>query len=302
VKSVLQESLRKTRQVIFGRVLTMLGESELNDSAWDAAEALLIGSDMGVRTAQEVVIRLQTHVANHGLTARTQLNTTLKEVLLDLLPAPKTMNLDRSRLLNVIVIVGVNGSGKTTTIAKLARHFGRDGWNIALAAADTFRAAATEQLQAWGQLLEVPVIYGEVGSDPAAVVYNAIAAARARNLNLLIVDTAGRLHTKHNLMEELKKVCRIAGKNVHDAPHEVWLVTDGTTGQNAFSQASNFKDSVGLTGVIVSKLDSTSKGGVIFGIQRDLGLPVRFVGVGEEVEDLIAFNPVSFVEGLISEP
>jgi fused signal recognition particle receptor len=297
---VLQQSLRKTRQAIFGRVMTLLGENQLTDQTWDDIEALLIQSDMGLQTAQDVVKSLRSRAAEQGLTTLDQLNAALSDVLVDTLPASKPFNLDKSLLLNVILVVGVNGSGKTTTIAKLAKQFDRQDWRVILAAGDTFRAAATEQLQVWGQRLQIPVVVGEIGSDPGAVVYNAIRAARARERNLLIVDTAGRLHTKYNLMEELKKIHRIISKNVHGAPHETWLVADGTTGQNALTQAANFKDAVGLSGVIVSKLDSTAKGGVVFGIGRELGLSVRYIGVGEGDEDLVAFEPQAFVKSLLS--
>lgn len=280
--------------------MTLLGENQLTDQTWDDLEALLIQSDMGLQAAQDVVKALRGRAAEQGLTTLDQLNTALADVLVSTLPVVKALNLDQSLLLNVVLVVGVNGSGKTTSIAKLAKQFNREGWRVILAAGDTFRAAATEQLQVWGERLNIPVVVGEIGSDPGAVVYNAIRAARARERNLLIVDTAGRLHTKYNLMEELKKIQRIIAKNVHGAPHETWLVADGTTGQNALTQAANFKDAVGLSGVIVSKLDSSAKGGVIFGIGRELDLPVRFIGVGEGDEDLLAFEPQAFVKSLLS--
>lgn len=300
--AVLQESLRKTRQAIFGRVMALLGETELDDHVWDDVEALLIQSDMGLQAAQDVVSAVRQHVAEGGMTTLAQANAALSEVLIGLLPAAKPLNLDKSYLLNVVLVVGVNGSGKTTTIAKLAKQFSGQGWRVMLAAGDTFRAAATEQLQVWGERLKLPVIVGDIGSDPGAVVYNAIRAARARDCNLLIIDTAGRLHTKYNLMEELKKIHRIIAKNVHDAPHESWLVADGTTGQNALTQVINFKDAIGLSGVIVTKLDSSAKGGVVFGIGRELGLPVRYIGVGEGDGDLVAFDPRTFVESLLDTP
>ena len=297
---MLQDSLRKTRQAIFGRVKTLLGESELTDAAWDDIEALLIQSDMGLATAHEITQALQKRAAEQGLTTLDQLSTALADALVAALPAESPVNLNKSLLLNVILVVGVNGSGKTTSIAKLARRYDEQGWRVILAAGDTFRAAATEQLKVWGERLEIPVVTGESGGDAAAVVYNAIRAARARERNLLIVDTAGRLHTKYNLMEELKKIHRIIAKNVHDAPHETWLVADGTTGQNALSQAVSFKDAIGLSGVIVSKLDSTAKGGIVFALGRELGLPVRFIGVGEGDSDLLPFEPAVFVEGLLT--
>jgi fused signal recognition particle receptor len=276
-----------------------LGESELTDQTWEDLEALLIQSDMGLQTAQDVVTTLRKRVSEGGLTTLDQLHAALRDVLVELLPVPGPMNLDPSQLLTVVLVVGVNGSGKTTSIAKLAKQFDRQGWQVMLAAGDTFRAAATEQLQVWGDRLGIPVIVGDAGSDPGAVVYNAIRAARAREKNLLIVDTAGRLHTRYNLMEELKKMHRIVAKNVHGAPHEVWLVSDGTTGQNALAQAASFKGAVGLTGVIVTKLDSSAKGGIVFGIGRELGLPVRYIGIGEGNDDLVVFEPHDFVESLL---
>jgi fused signal recognition particle receptor len=298
---VLQDSLRKTRQAIFGRVMTLLGETQLTDQTWDDIEALLIQSDMGLATAQDITQALRKRAAEQGMTTLDQLNSSLADALVAALPIPKPVNLDPSMLLNVILIVGVNGSGKTTSIAKLGRQFNEQGWRVILAAGDTFRAAATEQLQVWGERLDIPVIVGEIGSDPASVVYNAIRAARARERNLLIVDTAGRLHTKYNLMEELKKIHRIIAKNVHDAPHETWLVADWTTGQNSLTQAASFKDTIGLSGVIVSKLDSTARGGIVFAIGRELELPVRYIGVGESDSDLLSFEPRAFVESLLGD-
>lgn len=296
---MLQNSLRKTRQAIFGRVMTLLGENQLTESVWDDVEALLIQSDMGLPAAESIVAGLKKHAADEGLTTIGQMHGALERALVEALPAPGPLNFDRANLLNVLLVVGVNGSGKTTSIAKVAKRYHADGWKIILAAGDTFRAAATEQLQVWGDRLQIPVVVGEIGSDPGAVVYNAIRAARGRERNLLIVDTAGRLHTKFNLMEELKKLHRIIAKNVHGAPHETWLVADGTTGQNGLTQAANFKDTVGLTGVIVSKLDSTAKGGIVFGIGRELGLPVRFIGVGEGDGDLVDFDRDLFVKSLL---
>jgi fused signal recognition particle receptor len=222
----------------------------------------------------------------------------MKSVLESMLTTPESLNLDPQRLLNVILVVGVNGSGKTTTIAKLTRHLSDQEWKVMLAGGDTFRAAASEQLQKWGTQLDVPVIAGQAGGDPGAVTYDAIRAARSRSRNVLIVDTAGRLHTRFNLMEELKKIRNVLSKNVHDAPHETLLVLDGTTGQNALTQAEHFKLSIGVTGVIVSKLDSSAKGGMIFAVANDLQLPVRFIGVGEGSDDLIPFDRTAFVAGL----
>ncbi len=295
------ESLRRTRQAVFGRVATMLGATELNDATWDEVEALLVQADMGVETALRVTADLRIQVQREGLTTRDELRTALKNALLNLFPQPVAARLDRANLLNVVLIVGVNGSGKTTSVAKLARRFSVEGWRVMLAAADTFRAAAIQQLEVWGDRMSVPVIVGQPGGDPGAVTYDAIRAARAQKRNLLLVDTAGRLHTKFNLMEELKKIHTVTAKNVHGAPHEVWLVLDGTTGQNALAQARQFTDAVGVTGVIVTKLDGTAKGGMVFAIGNELGLPVRYIGLGEGSDDLLPFDAASFVDGLIDE-
>jgi fused signal recognition particle receptor len=295
-----RESLRRTRQAFFGRVATLLGATQLDEQTWDEVEALLIQADLGVETALSVTETLRRRVRSEGLTAHEQLETALRETLLSLLPenAGSPLGSPGDRLLTVVLVVGVNGSGKTTTIAKLARRYSGQGWGVMLAAADTFRAAAVEQLETWGERVGVPVVAGQIGGDPGAVVYDAIRAARARDRSLLIVDTAGRLHTKYNLMEELKKVRRVAAKNVHDAPHAVWLVLDGTTGQNALAQARHFEEAVGVTGVIVAKLDSTARGGMVFAIGHELGLPVRYVGVGEGVDDLLSFDAGAFVDSL----
>jgi fused signal recognition particle receptor len=205
---------------------------------------------------------------------------------------------DPTRPLTVILIVGVNGSGKTTSIAKLAAYYKRQGRSILLAAADTFRAAAGEQLDIWAQRVGVPIVGGQPGSDPGAVVFDAAQAARARNANLLIADTAGRLHTQYNLMQELKKVRNVAAKAVPGAPHETLLAIDATTGQNALTQAKQFKEAVAVSGVILAKLDGTAKGGIVFAIAHELGLPVRFVGTGEHVEDWAEFDADVFVDGL----
>ncbi len=295
-----RETLRLTRQAFFGRVAALVGASELDERAWEDIEALLIQADVGVETALAVTDRLRTLIRRNGLTTRQQMMQVLKEVLLSRLPSPGPMNLDPDRLLNIVLIVGVNGSGKTTTIAKLASRLTGDGWKVLLAAADTFRAAAADQLEAWGERIGVPVIVGQAGGDPGAVVYDAIRAAHARRYNLLLIDTAGRLHTKFNLMEELKKLQRVAAKSVHEAPHEVWLVLDGTTGQNALAQARHFKEALNITGVIVTKLDSTARGGMIFAIGQELNLPVRYVGVGETLLDLVPFEPQTFVENLFA--
>ncbi|MEW6239676.1 MAG: signal recognition particle-docking protein FtsY, partial [Chloroflexota bacterium] len=201
---------------------------------------------------------------------------------------------------SVILLVGVNGSGKTTTAAKLGQRFLAEGRTVLFGAADTFRAAAVDQLQVWGDRLGVPVVAGAPESDPGAVAFNAVQSGVARSVDFILIDTAGRLHTRTNLMEELKKVHRVVGKALAGAPHAVWLVLDATTGQNALHQARSFKDAVGVTGVILSKLDSSARGGMAFAIQRELGLPILFAGLGEKADDLQAFDPAAFVDGILS--
>ncbi len=278
----------------------MLGNSEITDETWDDVEALLIQADMGVPTTQRVLRELQAKVRKEGITRADQINKALKEVLRSLLSEPPIPNIS-GRPLSIILIVGVNGSGKTTSIAKIANRLNNNGRKVMLAAGDTFRAAAIEQLQTWGQRIGVPVVANKPGSDPAAVVFDATSAAKARGCDILIVDTAGRLHTNFNLMEELAKIKATSAKVVPDAPHEVWLVLDGTTGQNALEQAKKFQEQVDVTGIIVTKLDGTAKGGMIFSIFNDLKLPVHYVGLGEGVTNLVFFDPDNFVNSLFDE-
>jgi fused signal recognition particle receptor len=202
---------------------------------------------------------------------------------------------------SIILLVGVNGSGKTTTAAKLGRRFADQGKRVLLVAADTFRAAAVDQLQVWAERLEIPILAGQMGSDPGAVVYDGIQSALAKDADMVLVDTAGRLHTRYNLMEELKKIQRVASKALPGAPHAVWLVLDATTGQNALVQARAFKEAVGVTGVILAKLDSSARGGMAFAIQRELGLPILYAGLGEKAEDLTQFDPDAFVKGILAD-
>lgn len=297
---IFRSGLSKTRQSFFGRISQMLGNSDITDETWDDVEALLIQADMGVPTTQRVLSELQSKVRKEGITRSDQINKALKEVLRSLLAEPPVPNIS-GRPLSIVLIVGVNGSGKTTSIAKIANRLNNNGRKVMLAAGDTFRAAAIEQLQTWGQRIGVPVIANKPGSDPAAVVYDAASAAKARGCDILIVDTAGRLHTNYNLMEELSKIKQISAKVVPDAPHEVWLVLDGTTGQNALEQAKKFRELVDVTGIIVTKLDGTAKGGMVFSIFNDLKLPVHYVGLGEGVTNLVFFDPDNFVNSLFDE-
>lgn len=294
----LRASLTRTRKSVFGRLVNLLGAGEIDEETWDDLEALLIQADIGVSTTVTVVERLRERVAQEGITHADQLEGVLGEELRGLLPEPPPLAIDEPRLLTVVLVVGTNGSGKTTTIGKLARWYRERGRKVLLSAGDTFRAAAIEQLQIWGERAGVPVLAGQPGADPGAVLYDSIRAARARGADLIIADTAGRLHTKYNLMQELKKVCGVAGKNVHGAPHETLLVLDAPTGQNALVQAKHFQGVVDVTGVVLTKLDGTAKGGMVFAIHEELGLPVRFVGTGEKIEDLAEFDADLFVKGL----
>jgi fused signal recognition particle receptor len=294
----IRDSLTKTRRSFFGQISGLLGGGQITEETWEDLEDLLVQADVGVSTTMTLVDNLREQVAKGKARDTEALQSLLKEELLALLDDPPPMTIDEPRLLTLVLIVGVNGSGKTTTIAKLAKYYKDRGRNVLLAAADTFRAAAIDQLKIWGDRVKVPVIAHQPGADPGAVVYDAIRASQSRKADLLIVDTAGRLHTKYNLMEELRKVRGVAQKRVHQAPHETLLVLDATTGQNALAQARHFKDAVNVTGVIVAKLDGTAKGGMVFAVGQELGLPVRFIGTGETTDDLAEFDAEAFVDGL----
>ena len=293
-------SLTRTRNAVFSRIAALLGTSEVTSETWEELEALLIQADVGVETTLELVERLQKRARDEAILRADRLREALEEELRALLPDPPPMNLG-GRPLDVILVVGVNGSGKTTSIAKLAHWYQREGRSVLLAAADTFRAAAIDQLRIWAERAGCDMVAGPEGGDPGAVVYDALQAARSRGKDLVIVDTAGRLHTRYNLMEELRKVHRVAGKVVEGAPHETLLVLDATTGQNALTQARHFQEAVAVTGVVLAKLDSTARGGMVFAIAHQLGLPVRFVGTGEGLDDLAPFDADAFVQGLWAE-
>ncbi len=292
-----REGLARTSKATFGRLAGMLGATEIGADTWDDLEALLIQSDLGLETTQLVLKSLKDTVKRDGLTRASDLQAVLKAELRSRLIIPPPIAFSTKPA--VILLVGVNGSGKTTTAAKLGQRFMKDGKKVLFGAADTFRAAAVDQLQVWGDRLKAEVVSGAPESDPGAVAYNAIQAGIARNVDIILIDTAGRLHTRFNLMEELKKVYRVVNKAMPDAPHAVWLVLDSTTGQNALQQARAFKDAVKVTGVILSKLDSSARGGMAFAIQRELGLPILFAGLGEKPEDLTPFDPDAFVSGIL---
>ncbi len=300
----IRESLRKTRQSIFGQVVSLFGGGDIDDLFWEDLEALLIQGDVGVKTTLALVEWLQQQVAEQHLWRTDQVRDLLKQRMIEILAsvqAPYLPDADK-RQLNVVLVVGVNGSGKTTTIAKLARWHKERGDRVVLAAADTFRAAAIDQLKVWGERVGADVIAHQPGSDPGAVVFDAIRTAYGRRqANVVIIDTAGRLQTQYNLMQELAKIRSVAAKQVHQAPHETLLVLDATTGQNALSQAYKFSETAGVTGVVLAKLDSTAKGGMALAIAHELKLPIKFVGTGERPEDLAPFDPREFVEGLFAE-
>jgi fused signal recognition particle receptor len=294
-----KEGLTKTRKTTFGKVATFFGASEITNETWDELESLLIQADIGVNTSLKLVEGIRMRVEGAGLIKSKDFRDAVVEELSAHLQDPP--ELSWSARPTVILIAGVNGSGKTTTIAKLGSKFQKDGLKVLFAAADTFRAAAIDQLQAWGDKLNIPVITGQKEGDPGAVVYDAVQAAVARENDLLLIDTAGRLHTRYNLMEEIKKVHRVAGKALPDAPHSSWLVMDATTGQNAIHQARAFMDAIPIDGIILAKLDSTAKGGMVFAIQEELEVPILFAGLGEGPEDLEPFQPDAFIHGILNE-
>lgn len=298
----LEQSLQKTRSGILGRLGTIFQENEITDELWEELEDVLIMGDVGSTTTQELLTATRTRVERENIKATRDAYMVLKQEMVKLLSTDEPLHIEEPRILTVVLVVGVNGSGKTTTIGKMAAYYQRRGLKVVLGAADTFRAAAIDQLKIWGDRASVEVIAHEPGADPGAVIFDAIRASQeSRKADLLIVDTAGRLQTKYNLMKELEKVRMVAGKQVHKAPHEVLLVLDASTGQNAISQAKAFRDTAGVTGIVLTKLDGTSKGGAVLSIKRELGVPVRFVGTGEKVEDFAYFDPISFVSGLVGE-
>ncbi len=297
----IQASLSKTRQGFFGRIGSLFQANEITDELWDELEEQLIQADLGINTASHLVEQLRERVTRERLKRVEDVRAALKDELVKLLTYPPLTNMDEQRMLTVVLVVGVNGSGKTTSIAKMAKYYRERGKRVVLAAADTFRAAAIDQLKIWGERVGVDVIAQAPGADPGAVVFDAIRACQeTRKAELLIVDTAGRLHTKFNLMKELEKVRTVCARQVHDAPHETLLVLDATTGQNAISQAKSFKETAQVTGIILTKLDGTAKGGIVFAIEQELGLPVRFVGTGEKADDFAEFDPRAFVDGILA--
>lgn len=298
--SRLKDGLSRTRQSLTGGVADLvLGARSIDDALLEEIETMLLMADVGVDATREIIDKLTQQVARKELGDAEALMSALHDHMQTILaPVSKPLRLAGNTGPFVILMVGINGAGKTTTIGKLAHRFQQDGKKVMLAAGDTFRAAAVEQLQAWGERNDIPVIAQQQGADSASVIFDALQSARSRGMDVLIADTAGRLHTQSNLMEELKKIKRVMGKLDEQAPHEIMLVVDAGTGQNALNQAQEFNNTVGLTGITLTKLDGTAKGGIVFAIARQLNIPLRFIGVGEGIENLREFNAKEFVDAL----
>lgn len=301
--STISSGLKKTRQQFtHGLSNLFLGKKVIDDALLEEIETLLLTSDIGVQATQKIITDITVKIKRKELDNPQALFETLKAELETILkPCSKPLDNINQHKPFILLMVGVNGSGKTTSIGKLAQYYKNQGKSVLLAAGDTFRAAAIEQLQAWGQRNNIPVIAQQTGSDSASVIYDAIAAAKARNIDIVIADTAGRLHTQVNLMEELKKIKRVITKADATAPHEVMLVLDAGNGQNALRQAQQFHEAVQVTGITVTKLDGTAKGGVIFNLAQQLKLPIRFIGLGESIDALQVFDAKTFVDALFEE-
>jgi fused signal recognition particle receptor len=296
----LKDSVTKTRTELSARVEQILtGDRPIDPEVLKQLESALLAADIGVRTTKEVLAALREQVNQHKLEGASSLKQELKNQILKILAAPPVNSDGKGDAApRVLFVVGVNGTGKTTTIGKLANRMKKEGANVLLCAADTFRAAAIEQLEVWARRSGVEVVKQKSGADPSAVIFDALTAARARAADLVIVDTAGRLHTKSNLMAELEKMKRTAAKIVPGAPHDVLLVLDATTGQNGLNQAREFWSHAGVTGIVLTKLDGTAKGGIVVAIARELNLPIRFVGTGEQMDDLVPFDAQTYVNSL----
>ena len=299
----LRQRLSKTRENLSsGLADLLLGKKQIDDDLLEQLEDQLLMADVGMAATQKITAQLAESVERRQLGDSESLIGSLKKVMAaQLEPCALPLQIDRSRKPFVILMVGVNGAGKTTTVGKLAQKFKSEGLKVMLAAGDTFRAAAVEQLQTWGQRLDIPVVSQGQGADSASVIFDALQSAKARDVDVLIADTAGRLHTQMSLMDELEKIKRVMAKLDTDAPHETLLVLDAVTGQNALAQASHFRDSVGISGLVLTKLDGTAKGGMIFSVAEQLQTPIRFIGVGETVNDLRPFDHEEFVDALLAD-
>ena len=295
--SRIKEGLKKTRDAIFGRIDAMLKSfTKIDEELFEELEELLVMGDVGVQTSEKICDELRKRVKQLGITDPKEINRLLAEVITEMLKGGQELHVSTKP--SVILVIGVNGVGKTTTIGKMASRFVKEGKRVTLAAADTFRAAAIDQLQIWAERAGADIIKQNEGSDPAAVVFDAISSAKARGSDVIIADTAGRLHNKKNLMAELEKINRIIDRELPDADKEVLLVLDATTGQNAVNQTKEFKNAAGITGIVLTKLDGTAKGGVVLAIREELDVPVKFIGVGEQIDDLQPFDPEQFARAL----
>lgn len=303
-KADLEKGLEKTRESVFTKLSrAIVGKSKVDDEVLDNLEEVLITSDVGVETTLRIIERIENRVANEKYLGTSELNKVLREEIVGLLEESNSANpagfeLPASNDPYVIMVVGVNGVGKTTTIGKLAHNFRQSGKSVVLGAADTFRAAAIDQLQIWADRVQVPLVKQKMGADPASVAYDTVASAKASGADVVIIDTAGRLHNKVNLMNELSKIKKVMQKVIPDAPHEVLLILDGSTGQNAFEQARQFTLATDVTALAITKLDGTAKGGVVIGISEQFKIPVKYIGIGEKMSDLQLFDRKAFVDSL----
>ena len=297
--SKIKEGLKKTRNAVVNQIDGMLKSfTKIDEELFEELEELLVMGDVGVKTASKITDELRVRVKKEGVTDPNEVHRLLEEITADMLRGGEELNLNTKP--SIILVIGVNGVGKTTTIGKLANNLRMQGKSVLLAAADTFRAAAIDQLEIWAERAQCDIVKQKEGSDPAAVVYDAISAAKARGTDVIIADTAGRLHNKKYLMDELGKITRIIDRELLDADKEFLIVLDATTGQNAVNQAREFKNSAGITGIVLTKLDGTAKGGVVLSVKEELGVPVKYIGVGEQMDDLQPFDADSFAKDLFA--
>ncbi len=295
--SKIKEGLKKTRKAVMGQIDSMLKSfTKIDEELFEELEELLVMGDVGVPTAEKICDELRVRVKKNGITDPSEINGLLQEIITEMLSGGEELDISTSP--SIILVIGVNGVGKTTTIGKLAKQLSNQGKRVILAAADTFRAAAIDQLDIWAQRAGCEIIKNKEGSDPAAVIFDAIAAAKARGADVIICDTAGRLHNKKHLMDELAKINRVIDRELPDAAKEKLLVLDATTGQNAVNQAEQFRQATGITGIVLTKLDGTAKGGVVLAIKDGLGIPVKYIGVGEQIDDLQPFDAQDFARAL----
>ncbi len=296
-KNLFKKALQPTKDSWFSKAMHLFDRPTFDDSLWDELEEVLISADVGMETTEKLIAGTRQRVKEEKLKDGGQVKDALKKEMVKILTLPVN-RVEASSPPRVTLVIGVNGSGKTTSIAKLAQQAKNNGQSVMLAAADTFRAAAIDQLNTWAERIGVDIVAHQPGADPGAVVYDAMAAAKSRGTEVLIIDTAGRLHTKFNLMEELKKIKKVTARTDPSAPHEILLVLDATTGQNGLAQAKNFTEATGITGIFLAKLDGTARGGIALAICDQLKIPVKYIGVGEHSEDMASFDPQSFVDAL----